>query len=568
MRAGTALKVLGLFVLTVLFAVVAVIHSVDVNRYKAHVVTGMEKAIGRKVAIAGEVKLALSLSPALVMTDVAVGNAPWGSRPDMATVRRLEIQMALVPLLAGVVKVERLVLIEPDVLLETDAQGQDNWRISPHGPTDGADPVPAVLAVTGVRLRAGKVTWRDAGGGPEGVAVIDRLTADAPHPGAPVAVSVVGRIGSTPIEAKGTVASEDGTYSVTGLDAAVGGGDFKGSLTVATRSSPPLVTALLSSSHIDLDMPPSGPAPMPADPTRLFPDDPLPMAGLKQVNADIGLTVGRVTRRGSTIGDVAAKLSLKGGRLVVDLSRAEWGGGKLSGQMSVEPVGSGVAAVKVRMEGAPVDLGRVLKDAGVTGAFTGGPVELKVALSGRGDSVRSVMAALSGDAQASLGPGRLDGTAVEGAGRFAQVLTSMNPRLRSQSDIEVTCGLVRLAFRDGIASTDRGIAIETTKLAAVGGGTLDLKTETLDLGLRPSRHRTADALTGVVRLRGPLAEPAVALDEAGAARTVASVVAGSIPALGQALGERVNAANGNSCLTALTGAAKPVVKPDKARKAK
>lgn len=565
MRAGTALKVLGLFVLTVLFAVVAVIHSVDVNRYKAHIVTGMEKAIGRKVAIAGEVKLALSLSPALVMTDVAVGNAPWGSRPDMATVRRLEIQMALVPLLAGVVKVERLVLIEPDVLLETDAQGQDNWRISPHGPADGGGPV---LAVTGVRLRAGKVTWRDAGGGPEGIAVIDRLTADAPHPGAPVAVSLVGRIGSTPIEAKGTVASEGGTYSVTGLDAAVGGGDFKGSVTVATRSSPPLVTALLSSSHIDLDMPPSGPAPMPADPTRLFPDDPLPMAGLKQVNADIALAVGRVTRGGSTIGDVAAKLSLKGGRLVVDLSRAEWGGGRLSGQMSVEPVGSGVAAVKVRMEGAPVDLGRVLKDAGVTGAFTGGPVELKVALSGRGDSVRSVMAALSGDARASLGPGRLDGTAVEGAGRFAQVLTAMDPRLRGQSDIEVTCGLVRLTFRDGIAATDKAIAVEATKLAAVGGGTLDLKTETLDLGLRPSRHRTANALTGVVRLRGPLAEPTVALDEAGAARTVASVVAGSMPALGQALGERVNAANGNPCLTALTGAAKPVVKSDKARKAK
>ncbi len=52
----------------------------------------------------------------------------------MATLQRLEAQVALLPLLQRRLEIDRLVLVRPDILLETDAQGRPNWRFVPEVP--------------------------------------------------------------------------------------------------------------------------------------------------------------------------------------------------------------------------------------------------------------------------------------------------------------------------------------------------------------------------------------------------------------------------------------------------
>ena len=47
----------------------------------------------------------------------------------MATIKRIEVQLSLLPLLSGGIEVQRFVLIEPDVLLEKNAKGKGNWEI-------------------------------------------------------------------------------------------------------------------------------------------------------------------------------------------------------------------------------------------------------------------------------------------------------------------------------------------------------------------------------------------------------------------------------------------------------
>ena len=58
--------------------------------------------------LAGELSIHAGLQPALVAENVDFSNAPWGSRPYMATVKRLEIQVALIPLLTGKIDFRRL----------------------------------------------------------------------------------------------------------------------------------------------------------------------------------------------------------------------------------------------------------------------------------------------------------------------------------------------------------------------------------------------------------------------------------------------------------------------------
>lgn len=48
----------------------------------------------------------------------------------MAIVKRIEAEVGLLPLLTGTVEVRRLVLVEPDILLELDEKGVPNWQFS------------------------------------------------------------------------------------------------------------------------------------------------------------------------------------------------------------------------------------------------------------------------------------------------------------------------------------------------------------------------------------------------------------------------------------------------------
>ena len=86
------------------------------------------------------------------MEDVALANPPGFSRPDMVTVARVELGLALLPLLRHRLEVDHMTLVRPDVVLETDAAGHTNWLftrpvpaaapIAP--PPEAAPPPPAV----------------------------------------------------------------------------------------------------------------------------------------------------------------------------------------------------------------------------------------------------------------------------------------------------------------------------------------------------------------------------------------------------------------------------------------
>ena len=106
----------------------AIIASLDVQQVADFARAEVKAATGRDLTIAGPVALDVSLTPSIRLEDVRFANADWGSRPELATIRRLEVEVALLPLLTGEVVVRRLVAVEPDILLETDAEGRGNWE--------------------------------------------------------------------------------------------------------------------------------------------------------------------------------------------------------------------------------------------------------------------------------------------------------------------------------------------------------------------------------------------------------------------------------------------------------
>ncbi len=119
----------GLFVV-VIIGVVIVISTIDVNQYKGEISRVAEEATGRKLIIDGDIGFKLSLIPTVVIEDVKFANASWGSKPDMLSLNKFEVQVSLMPLLSGNIQVNRVMLLGPVILLETDKKGVGNWVLA------------------------------------------------------------------------------------------------------------------------------------------------------------------------------------------------------------------------------------------------------------------------------------------------------------------------------------------------------------------------------------------------------------------------------------------------------
>ena len=112
--------------------------SFDPDSLKPRVIAAVKQATGRDLTLQGRIRLGLSLQPTLTVQGVAFANPPGFSRPQMATLEQLDLKLALIPLLSHRVEIDRLVLVKPDIILETDAQGRPNWQFTPASQPAGA----------------------------------------------------------------------------------------------------------------------------------------------------------------------------------------------------------------------------------------------------------------------------------------------------------------------------------------------------------------------------------------------------------------------------------------------
>jgi AsmA protein len=179
------LGLLGLVILLVIAAFV-VPQLISIDSYRGRIEAAAEQATGRKLAINGPLKLTILPQLAISAHDVAFANAQGGTAPQMASVKRLMLELQLLPLLHGRIAIDRFVLDEPEIDLEIDKNGRPNWlfAVAPGGtPPNPAATAPAGTAPPPARggsgnlarlsgfqlgkfkIEGGKITFRDARSG-------------------------------------------------------------------------------------------------------------------------------------------------------------------------------------------------------------------------------------------------------------------------------------------------------------------------------------------------------------------------------------------------------------------
>ena len=95
----------------IIAAVYITLSSYDFNSLKPQIIRATREITGRNLTMGGDIDLKVGFAPLLLVEDVGFQNAPWGSRPEMARIRRIEVQVALLPLIRGTIEIRRLVHI-------------------------------------------------------------------------------------------------------------------------------------------------------------------------------------------------------------------------------------------------------------------------------------------------------------------------------------------------------------------------------------------------------------------------------------------------------------------------
>ncbi len=199
-------------VVAVVVAGVAILSTMDFEELRGIIEAEAKEATGRELKIAGPIDLKISLTPAIAVEDVRFANAAWGSRADMISIRRFELEVALLPLLSGDIQVKRLVLIGPDILLETDQEGRGNWEMTgaaetgeKDGEAEGEDaPLPSFDQVV---IRDATLTYKNGKTGEEIRLRLARLEGRAASASSPLEVALEGAYNDAPFKVEGTLGS-------------------------------------------------------------------------------------------------------------------------------------------------------------------------------------------------------------------------------------------------------------------------------------------------------------------------------------------------------------------------
>lgn len=619
------------FLLLLVLIVFVVLSGYDYNTLKPEMQSAVAEATGKELTLGGDISLKLGLSPTLVVRDATIRNAPWGSQPDMATVKRFEIKVRLLPLLNHQLDIVRLVLVEPDILLETDAAGRSNFFIekgvkaSRAGKGTGAGAWKlSRVTFKELEVEKGRVTYIGHAARKSYTVDVDSLTASSAGPlGGSIRIRVNGSYDKERFETEGTmgslaaltdpsaawpvkltvraadaILSVDGSvknpvarrgmkldlrlqtkdperlirvvglppqlkgpldisgrlmdtgpdsYSISSLRLIQGENSLSGSIELGLAGKRPAVKADLSVRRLDLRPHITLPAEGEAKSTgrnRVFSNKPLPLQGLDRVDVDMKVNAAEVLLSGMVLSNLDLSLMLKDRALDVKTFKAGLGKGTVDVRLSLKPQGKNV------LWGSKVKLGRVdigyLRNIVKALENVEGNLDADINVNARGTSVAALMGSMTGRAVLQMGNGRIRNRYIEllGGDLSTGLFRLLNPFEKQGDYTRINCFVGAFTMKNGLASATT-LVLNTQYMVVVGSGTINLRTERLNLSLKPVPKEGistglfgkvgigAGELTRPFKLGGTLARPRLVIDPAQTAISLGRIV-GSVTLFGPA----------------------------------
>lgn len=356
---------------------------------------------------------------------------------------------------------------------------------------------------------------------------------------------------SPPYRLKGHLLREGDWIRFRDFDGRVGDSDMRGSLEVQYRAGgKPKMLADLHSDVLDIDDfgalvgggPSAGPgetasakqrrqaAERAASP-KLLPDTPIPLARLRAMDADVRFEGGSIRGR-APVEQMKTHAVLQDG--VLTLKPLDFGlaGGAIVSAIVVDARGDR-GAVDADIEARRVDMKKlfpgnatIAKAAGIAGGHA--------VFRGAGNSTAEVLGNADGNLGVAMAGGRVSNLLLELAGLdVAEALTFL---FRGDKQVQVRCAVADVGIQDGLLRS-RSVVLDTTDTNVKIDGTVNLRSEELDLTLHPMpKDYSPVTLRSPLHVKGTFKHPAIRADEKLLARGGIAALLGALAPIAALVG--------------------------------
>ncbi len=314
--------------------------------------------------------------------------------------------------------------------------------------------------------------------------------------------------GTPPYHLTVNVAREGSQYRLNDLNGVLGGSDLHGNLTVDASGKIPALAGKVASRVLNFaDLGAVIRGGQPARQSKfLIPDAVLHTERLRQMNAEVDYSAQSIQSRDFPLRSLDTHIGLQGG--VLNLKPLAFGftQGKLAGSVRIDarkavPVTSLDARITDIHAEAFIKGGIKDSDKPITGVL-----EARAVLTGSGNSAHAVASTASGTFTAVVPQGGMRHSLAEWAG--VNVLSALSLNLSGDnSSTQLRCAVAGFAARDGVLTAQQFV-IDTEPVRIDGGGSINLKDETLDMRLQGApKHFQIMRLHVPVTATGALAHP-------------------------------------------------------------
>jgi AsmA protein len=511
----------------------------------------VERETGYRLTVAGSTKIGIWPALNVTMSEVMLEAPKENNTGNRVTAGHIEANVTLGSLRSGRPEVTELVITRPAVSVPLRRERQPAARTissPPKAPSDSAPGAPAIQRVT---IADGTVTFFNARDGVEdhltginaniafgtdrGVSIngnaragLHPLTFDVraslPDPSTarqtiPVELTLEAPgLLRAPLSSRADIRLNGTTVMINGLSGTIGDGAFDGWASVDLASKP-LVKLDLDFRRLDVGTAPPQAAPQGA--RQAWSDDPIELAGLNYVDAQVRLSAAELNIGSAHFAPVAFEASLAGGLLKGTVSNLGAYGGVANGAIDIDVSrDTPLYAMRSDLNGV-----RALPLLQSTADFDklDGRLQARIDVHSTGQSQRAIMSNLAGTVAANFQDGAIRGLNV------AQMIRSLTSGTLSgwQENRDQTTDLTQLSasFRiDKGHATTADLNLIGPLVKMTGTGTIDLGTQMLALRVEPKlvmttegQGRSSDPVGfGIpVVIDGPWASPRIYPDMAG-----------------------------------------------------
>jgi uncharacterized protein involved in outer membrane biogenesis len=523
--------------------------------------SSVKNATGRDLKITGPVSLSFFPGISVSAEGLSLSNTSWASDPDMLTLKRIDLNIKTLPLLSKRIEVGTVKLTGLELFLQKNGAGKTNWDFSTDVSKDSSNAKDDagsssigddLISMESLSIIDTQIQHQDSSGAISSYQIQRLSLAES---GDKTVISLAMKLQEQALELSGKTGSLTRLLKQWNVSSAQFPIDLnlimngksmiiKGEV-IKNQKTLPAINLTLNSKAFDWPIfGASSSHPSKAvggvksaavvhqaqmsQPKYLFSNESIPFNLLPQAKGEIIMNIGELNLpKRKPIENLQTTLQLKGSVIDIPNLRFEMGKGSADLQIKLSELDSSTPVLTAKGVTKDFTLENLLARLDPGSKVSGGNMKIAFNVKASGSSLHQMASNSNGKIQLSINQARMGTNFLNDAGDFVvTLLDSMNPLRKKTSETVLECAVAYLPINNGQINIAKSVGIETDRLDAALAGSINLKTEAINLTIDPKEKSgitTGLDLTGMVKMGGTLANPKAGINQAGVVNSAVSI---------------------------------------------